>query len=224
MDVALQPSQSAQIFSDPQYSQSLIPSSCRPLHPFIMPSSPFPTGKRPELKESRSAGWSWPRLVPIHEQQLRSSQASHSSASPPLRDHIEQEEPPTTTISTMIPKLHKEEDAPLSPVLSATGSSPIGGGSVAGTVKHEPSEFPRSSLSSTRDSGDEERAVAGSQSGSVKGLGEHKRTDSEGGPIQDATNAPASASERTPVDDEAEQGAERVPVGCETTSMYSWSE
>ena len=37
-----------------------------------------PTGQRPQLNQKTSAGWSWPRLLPIHEQQARASLVNHS--------------------------------------------------------------------------------------------------------------------------------------------------
>lgn len=181
--------------------------------------SPVSIGKRPEFKQSRSAGWSWPRLVPIHEQQSRSSQASHSSASYSLHNNSEQEGPPTTMISTIITKLHAEEDAPLSPVLSATGSSPTAGGSVAGTAKHQPYEHPHSSLSSMSDSENEERRAAGSDSRSVEDVAEIKYPDSETGSVEDVAER-ASKSGRGPTEDKAQQSGIETPVGYENRSMY----
>ncbi|KAF6240323.1 hypothetical protein HO173_001934 [Letharia columbiana] len=182
-----------------------------------MHSSPVPIGKRPEFKQSSSAGWSWPRLVPIHEQQSRSSQASQPSASPSLRDHSEQEEPPTPMISTMISKLHTGEDDPPSPVLSAAGSSPTAGGSVAGTIKHEPDEHPRDSLSPMADSDNDERRAAGSDSISVEDVAEEKEPGSQRGSVEDVAEMSASASERGSVEDTTQQGDTELPVGYKNT-------
>lgn len=106
-------------------------------------------------------------------------------------------------ISTITSKLHAGEDAPLSPVLSAAGSSPTAGGSVAGTVKHQPYERPRNSLSSMSDSDEEERRAAGSDSRSVEDEAERR----------------ASISGREPIEDTAQQGDIETPVGYENGSM-----
>lgn len=223
MVIVLHFSQFAHAFSYPKYHQSLIQSSCRILHPFTMHSSPVPIGKRPEFKQSRSTGWSWPRLVPIDEQQSRSSQASQSPTSPSLRDHNEQEKTPTTMISTIISKLHAEADAPVSPVLSAAGSSPTAGGSVAETVKHQPYELPRDSLSSMADSEDEERRVVGPDSGFVEDLAETKDPASERGSVEDLVETSALASERGPANDIAKPGDTEntsmcLPTKCDALS------
>ncbi len=173
-----------------------------------MHSSPVPIGKRPEFKQSRSAGWSWPRLVPIHEQQSRSSQASQSPAPHSLRDHSEQEEPPTTIISSIMSKLHTEPDAPL---------SPVGGGSVAETVQHQPYEHSRDSLSSRPGSGEERRAV-GSDSVSIEDLAKKKGLGSELGSAEDPVEMSDSGPESGPIIDQ--QSDTELPVDNENTSKY----
>lgn len=188
-----------------------------------MHSSPVSIGKRPELKQSGSAGWSWPRLVPIHEQQSHSSTASQSSPPLPLYDHIEQEKPPTTMISTTKSRVHVEEDTPLSPVLSATGSPPTAGGSVAGTVKHQPYEHPRNTFSWMADSDDEGRRAAGLYSRSVKDVDERKDSNPESGSVEDVTERRASASAssssgRRPIEDTVQQGGIETPVDYENRS------
>ena len=106
-------------------------------------------------------------------------------------------------ISTIVSKLHAEEDAPVSPVLSAAGSSPTAGGSVAGTVKHQPYGSPRVSLSSTSDSENEEMRAAGSDPRS----------------FEDEAERRASISGREPIEDAAQQGDIETPVGYEHRSM-----
>ena len=60
--------------------------SCTDFHRSTMRRTP--TGHRPNLKQKNSAGWSWPRLLPIHEQQqARESQESHSFAPNPFKAH-----------------------------------------------------------------------------------------------------------------------------------------
>lgn len=195
-----------------------------------MHSSPVPIGKRPEFKQSRSAGWSWPRLVPIHEQQSRSSQASQTSVFPSPPDHSEQEEPPTTIVSEKISKLPAEEDAPLSPVLSADGSPPIAtGGSVAGTVADQANDSPRNSLtSSIRGLDNKEMRVAVSISDldsdsdldSAKDIAEKKDPGSERAPIEDVAEQSASTSDHELIEDMAEQGHSGIPEGYENPGMY----
>ena len=50
-----------------------------------------PTGQRPRINPKSSAGWSWPRLLPIHEQQVRASLESQSSSGP-SKSHARQPE------------------------------------------------------------------------------------------------------------------------------------
>ena len=192
-----------------------------------MPSSPVPTGKRPDFKQSRSAGWNWPRLVPIHEQQSRLSQASQSSASPSLRDHSEQEEQPTATISTMISNLHSEEDAPLTPDLGPANRSLITGEPVAEAANHEPYEHRRDSLSSMQDFDDEKREVLNSSaassvssSSSVEDVVEKRVPFSDRGSVDDLAKISASIPERGFIEDTAHHGDTEIPVGYESTSMY----
>ena len=71
--------------------------------------------------------------------------------SPSLRDHNEQEEPPTTMIASIVSKLHAQEDAPLSPVPSAADRSPTAEGSAIGAAGHQLYEHMPGSLSSTAD-------------------------------------------------------------------------
>ena len=71
--------------------------------------------------------------------------------SPSLRDHNEQEEPPTTMIASIVSKLHAQEDAPLSPVPSAADRSPTAEGSAIGAAGHQPYEHMPGSLSLTAD-------------------------------------------------------------------------
>ena len=123
-------------------------------------------------------------------------------------------------ISTIISKLHAEADAPVSPVLSAAGSFPTAGGSVAETVKHQPHELPRDSLSSMTDSEDEERRVVGPDSDFVEDLAETKDPASERGSVEDLVEMSASTSERGPTNDIAKNGDTEIPVGYENTSMY----
>lgn len=123
-------------------------------------------------------------------------------------------------ISTMISKLHTGEDAPPSPVLSAAGSSPTAGGSVAGTIKHEPDEHPRDSLSPMADSDNEERRVAGSDSSSVEDVAEEKEPGSQRGSVEDVAEMSASASESGSVEDMTQQGDTELPVGYKNTRMY----
>ena len=186
-----------------------------------MHSSPVPIGKRPELKQSGSAGWSWPRLIPIHEQQSHSSTASQSSPPFPLHDHIEQEKPPTTMISTTKSRVHVEEDTPQSPVLSPTDSPPTAGGSVAGTVKHQTYEHPRNTFSWMGDSDDEGRTAAGLYSRSVKDVDERKDSSPESGSVEDVVERGASASSASgcrPIEDTVQQGGIETPVGYENRS------
>ena len=125
-------------------------------------------------------------------------------------------------ISTIISKLHAEGDTPQSPVLSATGSSPTAGGSVAGTDVHQSIELPRSSLSSMEDLDDQERKAVGSDSGSVKHLAKEKDPSSERGFAEDLaeTGASASTSEREPIENLARQGETEIPVDHEDSGMY----
>lgn len=186
-----------------------------------MHSSPVPIGKRPELKQASSAGWSWPRLIPIHEQQSRPSQASQSSASFSLHDHSEQEKPLTTKmIATIISKMHTEEDAPLSPVLSAAGNSPTAGEPVAGTVEHQPYGHPHNSGSSMADSGDEGRRAAGSDSRFVKCVADREDTGSESEPVEDVAERRASALGHGPTKDIAQQSGIDTPVAYENRSKH----
>lgn len=224
MHVSLYFPLSAHAFPQPQYRQSFIQSSCRTLYPFAMPSSPISIGKRPEFKYSKSAGWSWPRLVPIQDQQSRLSQASQPSASPSLPEHSEQGEQPPTMISPTISKVDAVEDAPLSPISSAAGRSPTAGESVTEAVNHQPKEH-RHSISSAADSipasipepdiediGIPIGRYASSLSLYAKGVA--KNDDSE------AADVSASAAERGPIEDAANQGGSQIPVVDESTSMY----
>ena len=228
--------------SQPHYL-SLIQSSCRILHPFIMPNPPVPFEKRPDLRQSRSAGWSWPRLVPIHEQQSRLSQATQSSVSPSSHDQSEQGQPPDAMISAIISQLHTEEDAPPSPVPSAVGAadrSPTAEGSVAGVADHQPHEEIRSSLSSMANSDNEERRAlskeaATSVTSSVENVVEESSADSERGPVDDpvekGVSGPGRGSDQDVADmsdpaleserfgDTAAQGDTEIPVGYESNSM-----
>lgn len=166
-----------------------------------MPRTPVSSGKRPEFKQSASTGWSWPRLVPVHEHQSRVPQAKQSSASPSLRGHNEQEEPSPALIATIISKLHAEEDAPPSPVSSAAGRSPTAGGSVAGTVTHQPYEHIRSSVSSMVDSDNEERRAARSTPNSEEETAKKNSPDSERRSIRDAAEQNIPGSERASMHD-----------------------
>lgn len=104
----------------------------------------------------------------------------------------------------MTSKLHTEGDTPPSSVLSTAGSSPTGGESVAGTVKHPPHEPPRNSLSLSSDSDDDERRVAGSDSDAVEDLAERSAPASENGRIENI----------------AKQGETEVTVGSEDTGTH----
>ena len=182
--------------SHPQYQQSLLHSQCPRSHPFTMHSSPVSTRKRPEYKtskSSKSAAWSWPHLVPIHEQQSRPSQGGQSSAFPPLLDRSEQEEPP----NAMTSKLHTEGDTPPSSALSSAGSSPTAGESVAGTVKHQPHELPRNSLSLSSDPDDDDRPVAGSDSCAVEDLAKQGETEIAVGSEDTGMHLPLSCGARS---------------------------
>ena len=204
-----------------------------------MPSSPAPIGKRPDFKHSKSAAWSWPRLVPIHEQQSRLSQATQSSASP-LRDHSEQEEPPATMASSVTSSAHAEEGAPRSPASSIASRSPTQGKSMAGSVHEAPNEHLRESLSSGADFDDEKRRAAdgiaaNSASNSVKNLAAEGTADSECEYVKDVAEKRSSGSDsgfaedvaekndsplkRHPLGDPADQGDIEIPVGYENTSM-----
>ena len=184
--------------------------------------SSVPIGKRPEFKQTKSAGWSWPRLVPIHEQHSQ-SQASQSSASPSLHDHSERQEPPATMISTMISKFHAEADAPLSPVLSADGSVPTAaGGSSAGTIQDQPSNFPRNnSMPSIRELESKEMRAAKSLStrSSIEFEADIKHPGSAYEPSEDAAEISASASRDGPIEDIAKQDDSELPQVHEDTSM-----
>lgn len=190
-----------------------------------MHSSPVSVGKRPLYKTSESAGWSWPRLVPIHERQSRSSQESHSFASPPLPDRIEQEEPPTAMISTMISKLHTEGDTPpspvLSPVLSAAGGSPTAGQPVAGTVEHQTYDRPRNSLLSLSDLDDERnRRFANSDSRAVEDLPNKQNSDAGHGFVEHLGEQSDSATENARIENVAKQGETAIAVDHEATSTH----
>ena len=174
-----------------------------------MPSSAVSIGKRPEFRQSKSAGWSWPRLVPINEQHSRVSQASQSSVSPSLRDHNEQEEPPPTMIASIVSKLHAEEDAPLSPVPSAAEKSPTAEGSAVGAAGNQPYEHMPGSLLSTADLDEgKERAArrrdASSTPNSVDDSANKNSPSTKHGSVQDATEKSIPASNAEPVQDVAE--------------------
>ena len=186
-----------------------------------MHSSPVSTRKRPEYKpskSSKSAAWSWPRLVPIHEQQSRPSQGGQSSAFPPLSDRSEQEEPANAMMNALISKLHTEGDAPPSSVLSTAGSSPT-----AETVKQQPHEFPRNSLSLSSDSDDDGRRVAGSDSNAVEDISDKQNSHSRRGSVEDVEDPAgksAPASENGRIENVAEQGETEAAVGYEDTGSY----
>ena len=157
-----------------------------------MPSSAVSVGQRPVFRQSKSAAWSWPRLVPINEQHSRVSQASQPSVSPSLRNHNEQEELPPTMIASIVSKMYAEEDAPLSPVPSPTDRSPTAEGSSLGAAGHQPYGHMPGSLLSTADLDDgEERAVrrrdASSTSSSIENPARNNFPGTKRGSVQDAT-------------------------------------
>lgn len=121
-------------------------------------------------------------------------------------------------ISTILSKLHAEEDVPISPV-SAAGSPPNAGGSVAGAVEHQPNEYPRDSSSSMADSDDEKRRAAACDSGYVEDVAEKKDPSSERGSAEDVAEMSASASEHRPIEDVAKQSDTEIPMGYENPSM-----
>ena len=122
-------------------------------------------------------------------------------------------------ISTIISKLQAGNDAPLSSV-SAAGTSPIAGGSDAGTVNNQPCEFPHNSLSSTVDSDDDDRRATGSEPSSVKEEAEKKGPCSKRETVEDVANMSASSSERGPTEDIAKLGDTETPVAYENASTY----
>ena len=123
-------------------------------------------------------------------------------------------------ISTIISKLHTDGDTPPSPVLSAAGSSPTAGESVAGTVKHQPHEFARDSLSMSSNSDDEEKRVADSDSYAVENLPDKHNAGSGHGSVEDLAEKSASNSENGRIENVANQGETEIPVGYEDTSTY----
>lgn len=152
-----------------------------------MHNHPVSVGKRPDLKSSGSANWSWPRLVSIHEQQSRSSQGNHSSENPSLSDRIEQEQPPTAMIS----KSHTEGDTSsspdLSPVLSAAGGSSTAGQAVEdSTHKHNSV----SEQGSVQDLG--EKSASATENEHIENVAEQGETEIPVGSEETSTHLPLS--------------------------------
>ena len=170
-----------------------------------MHNSAVSIGKRPEYKKSRSAVWDWPRLVPIHERQSRSSEASRSSPSPSLRDHRDPEEPPAIMESTITPTSPLKVDAPLPPDFSSADSTLAAWRSVAEAIEHQPNnvppEFFPESLPSLTDSDDEDRRAAGSGSYFVDAMAERNDPDSGHGSVEEAADKYGSGSEHGSVED-----------------------
>lgn len=113
-------------------------------------------------------------------------------------------------ISSIISKLHTEPDAPL---------SLVSGGSVAETVKHQPYEHSRDTLSSRADSGEARRAV-GSDSVSIEDLAKKKDLGSELGSAEDPVEMSDSGPERGPIEAIDQHSDTEIPVDNETTSKY----
>ena len=113
-------------------------------------------------------------------------------------------------ISSIMSKLHTEPDAPL---------SPVSGGSVAETVKYQPYEHSRDSISSRADSGEERRAV-GPDSVSIEDLANKKDLGSELGSAEDPVEMSASGPERGPIEAIDQQSDTEIPVDNENTSKY----
>lgn len=126
-------------------------------------------------------------------------------------------------ISTMISKFHAEADAPLSPVLSADGSVPTAaGGSGAGTIQDQPSNFPRNnSMPSITELESKEMRAAKSLStrSSTEFEADIRHPGSAYEPIEDAAEISASASRDGPIEDIAKQGDSELPQVHEDTSM-----
>ena len=170
-----------------------------------MHSSPVSFGKRPEIKHSRSVGWSWPRLVPINEQQSRSSHASQSSGPPSVHDRNDHEEPSTAMISTTASDLHAEEETPLSPVLSAARSPPNARGHVAWTVQHQPDGHHPDEIGSAEHTALKSAPV--SAHGSAEDVAQMNAPTSAHRSAEDAAEMSASASAHGSAEDVAQMNA-----------------
>ena len=112
-------------------------------------------------------------------------------------------------IASIVSKLHAEEDAPLSPVLSAADRSPTAEESAVGAADDQPYEYMPGSLSSTADLDEgEQRPENRRDTSSASDSTEYSaRKDSPGmkrGSAQDATEKSIPASNVASVQDVAE--------------------
>lgn len=79
---------------------------------------PIPESKRPELKQSKSTAWSWPRLVTVQDQRTQSTSSAKHSAAPSLHKQRQKERAPDAVEEQVAPR-----DSTLSPINSTAGSA-----------------------------------------------------------------------------------------------------
>ena len=74
-----------------------------------------PTGKRPQLNQGKSGGWSWPRLVPIQEQQGHAVLRDSSSMTPGSHSQTGQSHLTSTSSKTNLtnPTYHSVLKSPI---------------------------------------------------------------------------------------------------------------
>lgn len=106
-----------------------------------------PAGQRPRISQNKSAGWSWLRLLPIHEQQARASLESHSSGGSPDTHSMHQNEQ-NHSPEGMTEKLHTKAAPAHAPATNAEGNAPEAKSAAATvTFDHRPSNKGEGSVS-----------------------------------------------------------------------------
>ena len=111
-----------------------------------------PAGQRPGINSKDSAGWSWPRLLPLHEQQTRASVEGqfpvNTSMTPSVKEIVKQSYSPANMDETHPAEAVHAQSHPSSTAGIAPKKEPT---ALTGPVDDETSSKPGNSASATSD-------------------------------------------------------------------------